>query len=388
MRVLCVHNFYQFAGGEGRVFQDESQLLEEHGHDVTRLTFHNDNVKDFGKLALAKNTIWNSEIYDKIFHLVHEKRIEVAHFHNTLPLVSPSAYHAARKAGARVVQTLHNFRHSCASSFLFRNGKVCEDCLGKFFSWPGVLHGCYRESRAATAMVAATTTTHKLLGTWDNKIDRYIVMTNFGRQKSIESGIPEEKIVLKPHFILRDTVQGRGEGGYALFVGRLSTEKGLDIILDIWANDELDIPLKIVGNGPLKSRVEELANANSNISYEGFKKPLEVRELMGQAMMTLVPSIGYETFGLVVMESFASGTPVISSDLGSVGELVENGVTGLTFPPGDKLRLAQAVRQLAKTTSTEMRRAVRGNFESKYSAEKNYQLLIGLYESIRGNNAA
>lgn len=255
MEILIIHNYYQQSGGEDQVFTAEANLLEAQGHQVLRYTVHNDAVANINPMTLAGVTVWNRAIYRDLRQLLRQEKPQVVHFHNSFPLISPAAYYAARSEGVPVVQTLHNYRLLCPNAVFFRDGQVCEDCLGKFVPWPGVVHACYKESRATTGMVAAMLTVHRVLQTWTETVDLYIALTQFARQKFIQGGLPAEKIVVKPNFVHPDPGPGEGRGGYALFVGRLSPEKGIGILLTAWEKLRGKVDLKIVGDGPLAPQV-------------------------------------------------------------------------------------------------------------------------------------
>jgi glycosyltransferase involved in cell wall biosynthesis len=234
MRVLLVHNYYQQAGGEEQVFVAEGALLEAHGHRVVRYTSHNDRVTGMSRAVLAKNTVWNRTTYRDLRTLIRKERPQVAHFHNTFPLISPAAYYAARAEGVPTAQTLHNYRLLCPNALFFREGRACEDCVGQAGPWPEVIHACYRGSHLSSGGVAAMLTSHRILGTWVRAVDAYITLTEYTRRKFIQGGLPAEKIVVKPNFVYPDPGPGAGRGMYALFVGRLSREKGVDTLLAAW----------------------------------------------------------------------------------------------------------------------------------------------------------
>ena len=385
VKVLVVHNRYRQRGGEDLVFEEEADLLESYGHEVVRYVEDNDRVDDMGRIELARNTFFNTSTYRELRRGIRHEKPGVVHFHNTLPLVSPSGYYAAAAENVPVVQTLHNYRLLCPNGLFFRDGGPCEDCLGKAFPWPGVAHNCYRESRAATGLVAATTSAHKMLGTWSNKVDLYVAPTGFARGKFVEGGLPPEKIEVKPNFVGEDPGVGYGAGGYALFVGRLSTEKGIETLLAAWDEPELrGTPLKILGDGPLSDLVFRAAKTNSSIEWLGGGSAEEVRSLMKEAAMLVQPSGTYETFGRVAAESFAAGTPVISSSNGAVAEIVGHDYTGRHFRPGDPAGLARQVSHLTARPSelARMRRNARAEFEAKYTAERNYRMLTGIYKAV------
>jgi len=383
MKVLAVHNRYQRPGGEDQVFVDETALLETRNHRVLRYEVHNDQVKQVNRLTLAKDTVWNTSAYRELGALIRRERPDVVHFHNTLPLVSPAGYYAARAEGVPVIQTLHNYRLLCPVALFFRDGRVCEDCMGKAIPWPGVVHRCYRGSRAASGVIATMLTVHRALRTWTEMVDVYVALTEFARNKFIEGGLPAGKIVVKPNFVAPDPGQGQGGGGYALFVGRLAPEKGTETMLAAWDRLGTRIPLKIVGDGPLRDRVVEAAARQPTVEWLGHRPTADVHALMGKADMLVFPSQWYETFGRVAAEAFATGTPVIAANIGAVAELVEHGRTGLKFRPGDPEDLVTQV-EWALSHSAElrnMREEVRAEFEAKYTAERNYRALMEIYEA-------
>ncbi len=382
--MLLLHNRYQQAGGEDQVFAAEGELLEAHGHQVVRYVTHNDQVTKMSRPAVAKATVWNGTAYRELRALIRRERPQLAHFHNTFPLISPAAYYAARAEGVPVVQTLHNYRLLCPNALFFRKGRVCEDCLGKAFPWPGIAHACYRGSRASSGMVAAMLTIHGALSTWQGTVDMYIALTEFARQKFVQGGLPAEKITIKPNFVSPTPEAGEGRGKYALFVGRLSQEKGVDTLLAAWDNLKGKVPLKIVGDGPLAANVAKAAEKFREVEWLGRQPEDRVLALMKDAQTLLFPSVWYEGFPMVIAEAYAVGLPIIASDLGSMSSLIDHGHTGLHFRPGDPKDLAARV-EWASTHPAElkqMRKGARAEFEAKYTAEKNYSRLIEIYESV------
>lgn len=383
MRVLLLHNRYQQPGGEDKAFMAESKLLEAYGHQVLEYTVHNDLVSKMSRLALGKATIWNKAVYEELRRLIHKERPEVAHFHNTFPLISPAAYYAARAEGVPVVQTLHNYRLVCPNALLFRDGHVCEDCFGKTSLYPGVVHACYRGDRVATGAVAGMLTAHRAMGTWAEMVDVYIALTNFAREKFIEGGLPAEKIVAKPNFLYPDPGMGEGREGYALFVGRLSIEKGVDTLLKAWTKIGKKMPLKIVGEGPLESKAAESAERVPGVEWLKAQSREQTLTLMRNARALILPSVCYENFPMVVAEAYAVGLPVITSNIGSLSTLIDPSRTGLYFRPGDPEDLAAQIERALMHPSelASMRTEARAEFEAKYTAERNYSMLINIYNS-------
>jgi glycosyltransferase involved in cell wall biosynthesis len=383
MKILAVHNRYQRPGGEDQVFVDETALLEAGDQRVLRYEVHNDQVEQVNRLALVKDTVWNSSAYRELGALIRRERPDVVHFHNTLPLISPAGYYAASAEGVPVIQTLHNYRLLCPVALFFRDGRVCEDCMGKAVPWPGVFHGCYRGSRAASGTIATMLSVHRAFRTWTEMVDIYIALTEFARNKFIEGGLPAGKIIVKPNFVAPDPGRGQGRGGYALFVGRLAPEKGTGTMLAAWERLGTRIPLKIVGDGPLRDQVVGAAARQSNVLWLGHRPVADVHALLGKADMLVFPSEWYETFGRVAAEAFATGTPVIAADIGAVAELVEHGRTGLKFRPGDPEDLVAQVEWALSHPAElrSMREEARAEFEAKYTAERNYRALMKIYEA-------
>jgi glycosyltransferase involved in cell wall biosynthesis len=386
VRILAVHNLYREPGGEDAVFRAETALLRVRGHEVAEYVEDNREIDRMRRLAVALRTVWSMRSSERFRRLLRDVRPHVTHAHNTLPLVSPSAYYACKAAGVPVVQTLHNYRLFCPAATFFRGGHVCEDCLGKTVPWPSVVHGCYRASRPASAVVSSMLVVHRMLTTWTRMVDLYIAPSRFARHKFVEGGLPADKIVVKPHFVHPDPGPGGGDGDYALFAGRLSAEKGVGTLLRAWERLGEQVPLRIVGDGPLAGEVARLVARLSRVEWLGHRPAHEVGELMGGARMLVLPSEWYEVLPRVVIEAFARGTPILAAKLGALAELVEDGRTGLHFRPGDPQDLAARADWLL-TRSGELRRMrdeARAEYLEKYTAERNYELLMGIYAKAMG----
>jgi len=390
MKILLCHNHYQQPGGEDQVYADEGWLLESHGHEVIRYTRHNDDVDRLGRLRLAEQTVYNRETAAELRELIARRRPDVMHCTNIFPLISPAAYDAAHEAGVPVVHSLHNYRLLCPGSLLLRNDRVCETCLGKRFPWPAVLHGCYRGDRKASAVVTAMNTWHNLRGTWRHRVDRFIALTHFARNKFIEGGLPAERITVKMNFVHPDPRPGPGGGGYALFVGRLTAQKGVESLLEAWQKVGSRLPLRIAGDGPLADRVRRAAAANPAVSFLGRRPLEEVMDLLGGAEMLVFPSVGHEHCPKTILESYAKGTPVVAAGLGAVAELVHHGRTGLHFTPGNPGDLAAKAAELQNSPDrrTRMRQAARAEYENRFTAEPNYRALMGIYEEVTAGGAS
>jgi glycosyltransferase involved in cell wall biosynthesis len=383
-RILLVHNLYRQAGGEDRVVEAEAEMLRRQGHTVFRYTDDNERISGLGIARTAVEAVWSSRSYRRLSEVIRRNRIELCHFHNTFPLISPSAYYAAKRQRVPVVQTLHNYRIMCPNALLMRGGAICEDCVGRRVVWPGALRKCYRDSYAASAVAAAAISTHHLLGTWSRCVDRYIALTEFARSKFVEGGLPVSRIAIKGNFVDPDPGRGAGDGGYALFVGRLAPEKGVMTLLEAWEHVPGALPLRIAGDGPLMPSVKEAAERNPNLKWLGEISRPEVLAQMRGAGFLVCPSTWYESFGLIIVEAFATGLPVIASNLGALAELIQVERTGLLFRPGDAADLVQKVRWAMEHPArlAEMREHARAQYLNLYTAERNYGQLIDIYESV------
>ena len=383
-RVLVVHNAYQHRGGEDSVVDAEISLLRSHGHAVETYFRSNDDVAGMSSFALGRQTLWSDRTADDLAERVRRFQPNVIHVHNTFPLISPSLYWAAARAGVPVVQTLHNFRLMCLNALFLREGKVCEDCMGHT-PWRGVARACYRGSRPASAALAGMLALHRGLGTYRNNVTRYIALNEFCRGKFIEGGLPAERVVVKPNFVDWDEKSprpgplpgGEGEKRGLLFVGRLSAEKGIATLAAAMALLP-DAQIRVAGDGPEAGLLDGVASVARLGSLPGEA----VRQEMGRAAALVVPSIWYETFGLVVIEAFACGTPVIASRIGALADIVRDGETGLLFEPGNPRDLADKMawalahpQQMAA-----MGRTARAQYEAEFSAEVNYQRLLAIYQ--------
>ena len=385
MRILTIHNRYQVRGGEEECYEAEVNLLQKMGCDVEVYEENNNRLRALNTVELTARTIWSQKTYENIRHRLKQRLYNVVHVHNFFPLISPSVYYAAKAEGVPVVQTLHNYRLLCPNGLFFRDNQLCEDCTGKVIPYPGVIQGCYRNSQVASAGVATMLGVHRAMKTWTEMVDVYVCLTEFAKQKFIEASIPASKIVVKPNFVNFDSGVGSLSGGYALFVGRLSTEKGLDTLLAAWEHLSIHIPLKIVGDGPLADYVAQTAKRLPQVEWLGRKSLTQVYALIGEAMFLVFPSKWYETFGRVAIEAFAKGTPVIAANIGAIAEIVVDGRTGLHFQSGVASDLVDKVKWVLANPEklTQMRREARLEFEAKYTAQKNYEQLMEIYAKAK-----
>jgi glycosyltransferase involved in cell wall biosynthesis len=381
MKILMLHNRYLLPGGEDQASATEAALLRDHGHEVEFLEEDNRRVEQLGNIPTALRTVWSRESYKRIDEKLKAGNFEIMHVQNFFPLWSPSVYYAASRNRVPVIQTLHNYRLICVNSLLYRDRHVCDECVGRTVPWHGVVHACYRQSRAASAVVAAMIGAHKAVGTWRKRVNTYIAVSEFARQKYIAAGFPAEQITVKPNFIHPNPAPGEGGGEYALYVGRLSPEKGITTMIEAWKAAQSPIPLKIVGQGPLAGFVQTAVSECPSIEYLGGKSFIEVLDLMRKAEFLIFPSEVYETMGRTIMEAFAVGTPVLASNLGPMATMVVPGKSGFHFSPGNASELRErvewCVRNLGQVRA--LRANARAAFEADYTGAANLKQLLAIY---------
>jgi len=388
LKIISVYNRYLNRGGEDEVFELEAELLRQHGCKLWLVEAQTTSPGGLHqKLSLAANAIWSTNWFAKTRDLVKSVQPDIIHIHNLVPVISPSLLYACAQANVPVVHTLHNYRLLCPASTFFRDGHLCEECVDHSL-WRSIRHGCYVESRAATAAMSTMLAVHRGLGTWTRKVDRYVAVSEFARRKFIEGGVPAEMIAVKPNFVYPDPGATTDIGEYALFVGRLAIQKGLPTLLSAWQRLRLDVPLVAIGDGPLASSFEAAQSQSANITYRGRLPHDQTIAAMKRARFLIVPSEWYETFGQIIAEAYACGVPVICSRLGAMEEIVEDGRTGLHFNPGDSEDLVEKV-EWAWTHPDQMRTMgceARRRYEAKYTAERNYEILIDIYRrAVQGH---
>ncbi|BAZ42355.1 glycosyl transferase, group 1 family protein [Calothrix sp. NIES-4101] len=384
MKIIQVHNAYQHMGGEEVVVAAEYEILKQYGHEIQQWIVENSGIENSNFLTKAKiglQSIWSAESYRNIHNKIQDFQPDIVHVHNTIPLISPSVYAACNDTGIPVIHTLHNYKLICPGAYLYRDDGICEECIGKSIPSPAVIHGCYRGSRSQTTVAVAGLINHRFKKTYKNDVDIYIALTRFARQKFIEGGLPAEKIAVKPNFVTSDIQVGEHTGGYALFVGKLVQYKGIETLLKAWHLLKKDIPLKIVGQGPLEILLQ--SNLANNVEYLGSLPRDKVIHLMQNASVLIFPSEWYEGFPMTITEAFATGLPAIASRVGGITELVKEGYSGWDFTPKDAQDLAHTVEQAWSDTTELKRRGVmaRKQYEDHYSPDKNYQMIINIYKT-------
>ena len=373
------------------MLSSECGLLERHGNEVVRFERFSDDIDEStvtAKIQVALSCAWSHDVYKELSELLEKVRPDVAHFHNTFPMISPSAYAACRDKGVPVVQTLHNFRFICPGGLLLRDGRPCEDCVGTNLL-PALQHRCYRGSLPATGALVWMLLRNRWNGAYQTLVNRYIALTEFAASRLVAGGLPKARIVVKPNFMADIPIPGSGNGAYTVYVGRLSPEKGIRTLLSAWKFLH-GIPLKIFGDGPLRQELERFSAIEKlPVKFLGFCDRARIMEEVSGAAFQIVPSECYEGFPMVIVEAYACGTPVVASRIGSLNEIVEDGVTGVKFEPGNPRDLADKVNALwtDRARRTTLRRTARERFEMKFSGKTNFEALMDIYKAAITDHA-
>lgn len=383
MRVLVLHNHYQQAGGEDTVFEHEVALLRQNGLTVETLIFTNESFDGswWGNLQSAAQAFYNSGSARRLAGVLDEFKPDVVHIHNLFYTASPAVILVARQRGIPVVMTLHNYRLVCANGLLMRTGQIpCEACLTSAFPLTGIRHGCFRDSAAQTTHLTLLTGVHRMLNTW-KQVDRFIVLTDFARQTFLRSSLhlKPEQVVVKPNSLINLGYAPFAErAGFFLYVGRLSNEKGVQTLID--AAYKASFPVHIIGDGPLLGMVQEAAQKLNHVTYLGVQPRQAVWDAIRQCRALVVPSIWYEGLPTVVLEGFASGTPVICSDQKNLNQIVEHNETGLLFKTGDSNDLIRTLNQLP-----DLEKLAQNGYQkylASYTPERSFKGLMAIYEAV------
>lgn len=381
--ILIVHNYYQIPGGEDTVVANEKKMLEEHGHRVVLYSRNNSELREMSKLkklTLPITTIFNPRTYKEIKNLIKKENIEIVHVHNTLNLISPAVYYAARSMKVPVVQTIHNFRLLCPGATFYRDEHICEDCV-KHGLKCAVKHSCYRGSRIQTLACVISTWFHRMTGIY-GKIN-YICLTEFNKNKLLElKQIKSERVFVKPNFVESPNIfipEEQRENQF-VFAGRLDKLKGVDILFEAWKQMGDEAPRLIVcGTGPMEEWCKTfITNNKVNVELRGFVQNQEARKIIANSRALILPTKCYEGFPMSIVEAFSVGTPVICSDIGNAGSIVEEGVSGCKFNADSPAELIQAIGRCKNLCDK-----ILNIFKEKYIEEQNYKKLLSIYEKVK-----
>ena len=386
MKILQIHNHYQHrTGGEFVTAEMDKILLESNGHQVIRYIRNNDEIKTYtliNKIKLLFNSIWSQKAYNDIRKIIINEKPDILHMHNYSPLISPSAFYVAKKFNLGTVWTLNNYRLICVEGQFLRNNKVCELCLHKSRIY-SLIHGCYRKSRLASFIVFMVNFVHSIIGTWEKKVDIYLPLTEFGKKVFEKGGINKHKLVIKANVIYPEPVprDQNDVKDYVLFLGQLSSKKGIENLVELWGN--IDFKLIVAGDGPLRSELEEKTKVNnSNIEFIGAIDHKNALDYLRNAKFLVLPSLHNEGFPLVISEALALGVPIITSNSGPLPELVIDHYNGLLVKPGNKDDLFEKICYALNNNNLllKMGQNSRKLYEQSYSAKENYEILMSAYK--------
>ena len=383
--VLMAHNYYQVPGGEDTVFHNEVRMLEKNGHKVTKYTRHNNEIKGgvFSKLRLGIDTIFSFKTYKEVKKIIDENDIDVVHVHNTLPLISPSIYYAARAKKVPVVQTIHNFRLLCSAATFTRNSEICEDCVSKGLG-QSLKHRCYRDSLVQTVIMYVMLKLHRIIGTYD-KIN-YITLTEFNKQKLLNLVKDESKIYVKSNFVEKREASKRYLEDYFVYIGRLDDLKGINFLVEAWKDIDKNINLYVIGTGPEVQNLKEfiLENKMNNVKLLGFMERKDAFKIIEKSRAIIVPSKWYEGFPMTIVESFSLGVPVIGSKLGNIESIVDDGKNGLLFSINNKESLNEVINKIFydRELNVSLCKNAYKVFKNKYTDEENYKSIEKIYNSL------
>ena len=399
MRVLLAHNRYRSAmpSGENRVVEQEGEALAALGHEVRLFTCDSDEISRWPllkKATLPARTIWNWESYGDLKAVLREYQPEVVHVHNTFPLLSAAVLHACRDAGVPVVATLHNYGLACANRAFFRDGAVCHDCAGHL-PVASVVHGCFRDSRAATVPVAISMTAHRRA--WRSLVSAYILISGSQRDLLAGVGLPQDRVFVRYNLITRrDRLQTAPEP-MVVYAGRLDEIKGVRLLMAGWDRylqeadqqavqpgqqaGEPGLRLAIAGAGTLEEEVAAWASTRPSVVLAGPLSSADCQSLISRARAVLLPSAWEETFGLVAIEAMAAGVPPIASGHGSFPELITHGVDGTLFNPGDPAALGRAIADAERNPEqyASYGDQARKTYEKRFDPDRNLEELLEIY---------
>jgi glycosyltransferase involved in cell wall biosynthesis len=390
MRVLQIHNKYKLAGGEDVLFESENSLLVANGHTVEKLYFDNKEISasPAGKLKAGIQSLYNFTSEKIVQKSIDTFKPEIIHVQNFFPILSPAVFFVANRNNIPIVATINNYRLICSNAILYRDNHVCEDCIKKVFPLDGIVHKCYHGSGIQSAGVTLMSSFHKVIGTWQNRVDKFIIaMTDFGKEVFITSSLklPREKCVLKPNFVFDAGVGENIREDFYIFFARLTEEKGVNVLLD--SLKHYHYRLKIVGDGPLKDRVLDAIKDYPNVEFLGFQKLDFVMSEVKKSKAVIMPSTWYEALPLSVLGTLSTGTPTIISDLPPFRELITSEYDGFHFKTGSPEDLAATIKYF--DDSAEEHKLMYGNarqtYLDKYTPQKNYEMLIKIYEEVISN---
>jgi glycosyltransferase involved in cell wall biosynthesis len=378
MKILLIHNFYQISGGEDSVFKNEKELLQANGVDVDTYTVHNDSINSsLSKILIIFSSVFNVAMFFRFYKYLSESKPDIVHVHNFFPIISPSIFWVCKMKNIPVVHTLHNFRIVCPTATLMFDGKVTERSI-THNSWWAIKKAVYKNSAVGTASLAAMIEFNKRIGTWNRAVTKLIALTDFAKQKYIEAGIIEKNIIVKPNFVNDSMQPNFYKEKYAIFVGRISEEKGIENLLKTW--EEIDYPLIVIGDGPLREIL--LKNSNSDVIYKGKLNKKQVLKLVSNAKFLIMASTWYEGLPMVLVEALSVATPCIVPRLGGMASVVKDDICGLCYQPNNVEDMRAKIQMLIDDQELAIRlsQGAYKEFMEHYTSNQNYRQLICIYK--------
>jgi glycosyltransferase involved in cell wall biosynthesis len=385
MKILIGHNYYQQAGGEDAVFHAQIDLFRNFGHEMVVYKRHNNEIDQnlALKISHAFSLRFSKRSYQEVKQLIYAHHPSVAHFHNLFFMMTPSVLYACKDQGIPTIISLHNFRLMCINALFYRDGHPCEDCVtGSDFS--GIQHKCYHHSLISSVLVTDRNRYHWKKKTWENCVDRFLVATQFTKDKYTQAGINPDKISVVPPFVSQPNNSSTQPKKYAFYSGRLSHEKGISFLVKAWAN--IKFPLYIAGAGPEQIGIEKYIKEHqlNHIHMVGFLEKENYAQMLAGAKFLVVPSVCYENFPRVIAEAYSHGIPVLASRLGTMEQVVEEGNTGFLFTPENISSLIENVDKILSDERKyqELCRGAQNVYELKYTPQRHYQNLMEIYSKV------
>lgn len=388
MKILLLHNYFSFTGGEDVYHDSLKTLLTAKGNEIIEFTRDSKDIGEsiFSRLLVSQRAFWNGNVYRRLSEIILKEKPKIAHFNNIFPLITPSAYHICNKLGIPIVQTVHDYRYICQGAQLFRNHRICDLCVHKHILPYPILYKCYHRSRSASLIFDTSFQFHRIIKSFDG-INKFIFPSNFSRNYFLKhSDIPERKAIVVPYFTGADKNAGNHtvKKDYFLFVGRLSEEKGIKELLDVFSS----LPkykLVVIGDGPLRKQVDQYKKYK-NIVIRGFLSRKVISNYMRDALAVVIPSLWFEVSPLVLIEAYANKTPVIVPEFGAFQEAVRERETGLFYRQYDfadlKSKIVFAYEH--KSLMLKMGQNALGEYMTRYTPRKHYQMLMKVYRSLIG----
>lgn len=404
-RILSVNKYYWRKGGSESVFFNEKEMLERNGvkvipfsmqsnkNEVTEYSRYFVDEVDYtatgfvNKIKLASKIVYSFDAKNKMSQLLNNEKVDLSHFHIFQHQISPSVFGPLRNRKIPIILTLHDLKPVCPNYKYYVNGNVCEACTG------GKFINCFKNKCTKGSTLGSMVNTvemyfHRMMGYYEN-VDRYIAVSKFYKHKMIESGFSENKIDYLPNYIDAKEYTANGEDKrYILYFGRLSEEKGISTFINS-AEVNSDIPYYIVGTGPMEEELKTAVKNKqlSNVEFLGFKTGNELKTLLSECTCVVVPSEWYENCPMTILEAFASAKPVIGSNIGGIPELIDDGVDGFVFEPGNVQALSKQIKLLWQDPLTTKAMGKKGldKVVRDFNAEKHYQGLTNIYKDVLDN---